>query len=226
MTVRPSPWLTAMRGGPIRAWLRDAIKRLIDIAVSAGALLALSPVIALLVVLELVFHGWPPLFTQVRPGRGERLFRMMKFRSMTNARGPDGELLPDDVRLTRFGRWLRSTSLDELPELVNILMGHMSLVGPRPLLPSYLRLYTPEQARRHEVKPGLTGWVAVNGRNLVSWEERFRLDTWYVENRTTRLDLSILVRTVATVLGRKGVSAEGHQTMPAFTGRPLAADAP
>lgn len=143
---------------------------------------------------------------------------MYKFRTMTDARGPDGELLPDAERLTPFGRWLRSTSLDELPELFNVLKGEMSLVGPRPLLMEYLPLYTPEQARRHEVKPGITGWAQVNGRNALTWEEKFRLDVWYVDNQSLWLDLKILLLTLKKVLLREGISAAGEATMPRFTG--------
>lgn len=209
---------TAWRGGWIRALLRDLFKRVLDVAISASALVAFSPVLVLLVVAEFWFHGWPPVFTQIRPGKDGKPFRLMKFRSMTNERGPDGELLPDGERLTAFGRKLRSTSLDELPELWNVLRGQMTLVGPRPLLMQYLDRYTPEQAKRHEVRPGLTGWVAVNGRNAASWEERFAMDSWYVENRTTRLDLLILLKTVRTVLTREGVSHAGHVTVPEFLG--------
>ena len=162
--------------------------------------------------------GRPIFFVQERPGLGGKPFKMLKFRSMTNERGPDGELLPDHQRLQRFGKILRSTSLDELPELVNVLKGDMSLVGPRPLLMRYLPLYSKEQMRRHEARPGITGWAQVNGRNAVDWDERFRLDVWYVENRSFLLDLKILWMTVMTVLKRDGVSAEGHVTMPEFTG--------
>lgn len=209
---------TAWRGGWIRALLRDLFKRVLDIAASAGALLVLSPVLVLIAVAELWFHGWPPVFTQVRPGKDGKPFRLIKFRSMTNERGPDGELLPDADRLTAFGRKLRSTSLDELPEFWNVLRGQMTLVGPRPLLMRYLDRYTPEQAKRHDVRPGISGWAAVNGRNAASWEDRFAMDTWYVENRTTRLDLLILLKTVRTVLIREGVSHAGHETMPEFMG--------
>lgn len=143
---------------------------------------------------------------------------MVKFRTMTDARGADGQLLPDAERLTRFGRWLRATSLDELPELWNVLKGDMSLVGPRPLLMEYLPLYTPEQARRHEVKPGITGWAQVNGRNALTWEEKFTLDVWYVDNQSFWLDLKILALTVKKVLLREGISAAGEATMPRFQG--------
>jgi lipopolysaccharide/colanic/teichoic acid biosynthesis glycosyltransferase len=158
------------------------------------------------------------LFRQVRPGLQGRPFTMVKFRTMTDDRGPDGALLPDARRLTPFGRFLRASSLDELPELWNVLKGDMSLVGPRPLLMEYLPLYTPEQARRHEVRPGITGWAQVNGRNAISWANKFALDVWYVDHRSLWLDLQILWRTVRKVLVRDGISAEGEATMPKFTG--------
>ncbi len=197
---------------------KRAVKRAVDVAVGAGALLVFSPLMVGVGVAVALTHGWPPLFSQARPGRHGRVFRIYKFRTMTNERGPDGELLPDAARLTRFGRFLRSTSLDELPELWNVVRGDMSLVGPRPLLVSYLPLYTVEQARRHEVRPGITGWAAVNGRNLVGWEERFAMDVWYVDNWSLRLDLQILLRTVGVALGRDGISSEGHVTMRPFEG--------
>lgn len=162
--------------------------------------------------------GLPVVFRQVRPGFQGRPFEMIKFRTMTDERGPDGELLPDAARLTPFGRFLRSTSLDELPELWNVLKGDMSLVGPRPLLMEYLPLYTSEQARRHEVRPGITGWAQVNGRNALSWEDKFKLDVWYVDNRTLWLDIKILWLTVRKVLVREGISGAGEATMGKFTG--------
>jgi lipopolysaccharide/colanic/teichoic acid biosynthesis glycosyltransferase len=154
----------------------------------------------------------------MRPGLHGKPFVMLKFRTMTDQRDANGELLPDDLRLTRFGKWLRSTSLDELPELFNVLKGEMSLVGPRPLLMEYLPRYTPEQARRHEVKPGITGWAQVNGRNALSWEEKFQLDVWYVDHWNLWLDMKILLLTIWKVLKREGISAEGSATMPVFTG--------
>jgi lipopolysaccharide/colanic/teichoic acid biosynthesis glycosyltransferase len=160
------------------------------------------------------------LFRQERAGLDGRPFQIVKFRTMTDARGPDGALLSDADRLTPFGRFLRSTSLDELPELWNVLRGDMSLVGPRPLLMRYEPLYTPRQRRRHDVRPGITGWAQVNGRNAMSWEARFELDVWYVEHRSLGLDLRILWRTVATVLRREGVSQAGHVTMEPFAGSP------
>lgn len=208
--------MTDAAGPQVRA--ARALKRVIDLLVSTFGLLALSPVFALLVLLELVFHGWPPTFTQKRPGLHGRIFRMRKFRSMTNARGPDGELLPDEQRLTPFGRFIRRTSLDELPGLWNVLVGDMSLVGPRPLLPRYLDRYSPEQARRHDVVPGITGWAQVNGRNAISWDQKFALDVWYVDNWSLWLDLRILVMTAAKVLRRDGISHAGSDTMPEFLG--------
>lgn len=194
------------------------MKRLFDVVVSACALLVLA--LPLLVVVWMVRRklGSPVFFTQVRPGMHGKPFKMVKFRSMTSERGPDGELLPDAVRLTPFGRFLRSTSLDELPELWNVLKGDMSLVGPRPLLMEYLPLYSPEQARRHDVRPGITGWAQVNGRNAISWEDKFKLDTWYVDNRSLWLDIKILWLTVKKVLVREGISAAGEATMSKFTG--------
>ena len=194
------------------------MKRLFDIVVSACALLVLA--LPLLVVIWMVRRklGSPVFFTQVRPGMHGKPFKMVKFRSMTSERGTDGELLPDAVRLTPFGRFLRSTSLDELPELWNVLKGDMSLVGPRPLLMEYLPLYSPEQARRHEVRPGVTGWAQINGRNALSWEEKFRLDVWYVDNRSFWLDLKILALTVKKVFVREGISAAGEVTAAKFTG--------
>ncbi|WP_287942284.1 sugar transferase [Aquamicrobium sp.] len=194
------------------------MKRLLDIVVSSFALALLSP---LLVVLSFLIRrrlGSPILFRQVRPGKDGKPFEMLKFRSMTDARDTDGALLPDADRLTPFGQFLRSTSLDELPELWNVLKGEMSLVGPRPLLMEYLPLYSPEQARRHEVRPGVTGWAQVNGRNALSWEEKFALDIWYVDNRSLWLDLKIIVATIGKVVKRSGISADGEATMPRFEG--------
>ncbi len=194
------------------------MKRLFDLLLSLGGLLVLALPLLLLWVLVRRKLGSPVLFRQVRPGQHGRPFMMVKFRTMTDERGADGELLPDAQRLTSFGRFLRATSLDELPELWNVLRGEMSLVGPRPLLMEYLPLYSPEQARRHEVRPGITGWAQVNGRNAMSWEERFKLDVWYVDHRSLWLDLRILWLTVRKVLMREGISAQGEATMPRFTG--------
>ena len=194
------------------------MKRLFDIVVSACALLVLALPLWVLMWQVRRKLGSPVFFTQVRPGLHGKPFKMVKFRSMTSERGPDGELLPDAVRLTPFGRFLRSTSLDELPELWNVLKGDMSLVGPRPLLVEYLPLYSPEQARRHEVRPGITGWAQVNGRNAIGWEDKFKLDVWYVDHRSLWLDIKILWLTVKKVLVREGISAAGEATMGKFTG--------
>lgn len=193
------------------------MKRLFDFVLASVGLLLLA--IPLLFLVRKVRRelGSPVFFTQVRPGMHGKPFKMVKFRSMTSECGPDGQLLPDAVRLTPFGRWLRATSLDELPELWNVLKGDMSLVGPRPLLMEYLPLYSPEQARRHEVRPGITGWAQVNGRNAISWDEKFKLDVWYVDNQTLWLDIKVLWQTVKKVLVRDGISAEGEATMPRFT---------
>ncbi len=193
-------------------------KRVLDLALTLAALAVLWPVLALVAILVRTRLGAPVLFSQVRPGRDGLPFRMVKFRTMTDARDFHGQLLPDDQRLTRFGRLLRSTSLDELPELWNVLRGEMSLVGPRPLLMQYLPLYSDEQRRRHDVLPGLTGWAQVNGRNQTTWNDRFRQDVWYVENLSLALDLKIIALTVLKVFRRDGVSAAGHATMPAFQG--------
>ena len=195
------------------------IKRLLDIGVSAVALLLGAPLLLVVAVAVRMNLGSPVLFRQQRPGLHGRPFTRVKFRTMRDAIGHDGRPLPDGERLTPFGKLLRSTSLDELPELWNVLRGEMSLVGPRPLLMEYLERYTPEQARRHDVRPGVTGWAQVNGRNALSWEERFRLDVWYVQHRSLRLDLQILTRTLTMVLRRTGVSAHGEATMSRFEGK-------
>jgi sugar transferase EpsL len=194
------------------------LKRVFDIVVSAVALTVLAPVMGLIALLVWRTMGRPVLFRQARPGLHGKPFVMYKFRTMRDLRDAEGNLLPDEARLTPFGRWLRTTSLDELPELVNVLRGEMSLVGPRPLLMEYLERYTPEQARRHEVKPGITGWAQIHGRNNLSWEERLRLDVWYVDHWNSWLDLKILWRTLWIVLRREGISAQGHATMPEFIG--------
>lgn len=199
-----------MRGAPL--------KRLFDVVASAAALLVLSPLLLALWVLVRQRMGSPALFRQTRPGLYGRPFEMIKFRTMRDAVGPDGAPLPDAERLTPFGRWLRATSLDELPELWNVLRGDMSVVGPRPLLIEYLPLYSAEQARRHEVRPGVTGWAQVNGRNALSWEQKFALDVWYVDNRAFWLDLKVIWLTVRKVLKRDGISGEGVATMTRFAG--------
>ena len=194
------------------------MKRLFDIVVAAVFTVALSPLVLLLVMLVAIKLGRPVLFTQQRPGLGGNLFTLRKIRSMTGETGPDGELLEDYARLTSFGVWLRNTSLDELPGLWSVLLGDMSLVGPRPLLVEYLPLFNPEQARRHSVRPGLTGWAQVNGRNGVDWERKFELDVWYVDNQSLLLDLKILMMTVFKVAKQEGISADGHVTIERFTG--------
>jgi lipopolysaccharide/colanic/teichoic acid biosynthesis glycosyltransferase len=193
-------------------------KRAIDVAGAAVLLVALSPVLAVIALAIRVSMGPPVLFRQWRPGRGGRLFPLVKFRTMTDACDASGAALPDATRLTRLGRVLRRTSLDELPELLNVLAGEMSLVGPRPLLVEYLDRYTPEQRRRHDVTPGITGWAQVNGRNALTWDDKFALDLWYVDHRSLRLDLTILGRTVREVLAGRGVAAPGHDTTDPFRG--------
>jgi lipopolysaccharide/colanic/teichoic acid biosynthesis glycosyltransferase len=197
------------------------VKRLFDFSAAAAALALLSPALLVLAILVRWKLGSPVIFRQPRPGRGGRVFEIWKFRTMTDARDGDGRLLPDAARLPPFGLWLRATSLDELPELWNVLRGEMSLVGPRPLLVEYLPLYSAEQARRHELRPGLTGWAQINGRNALSWDEKFRLDLWYVDHRTFRLDLKIIALTLVRVFRREGISATGDPTMSRFTGTPV-----
>lgn len=196
------------------------LKRTFDILAALAALLILSPVILLVAVLVAIKLGRPVLFFQDRPGKDGRIFKLVKFRSMTNARDDQGQLLPNAERLTGFGKRLRSLSLDELPTLLNVLQGQMSLVGPRPLMVAYLPLYNKEQARRHEVKPGITGWAQVNGRNAISWEEKFKLDVWYVDHRSFLLDLKIIWMTAGKVIRREGISHAGDVAMPRFMGSP------
>lgn len=194
------------------------LKRFFDFIFSGLALLILAPIIGLLAVLIRCMLGAPIFFSQNRPGINGKPFKMRKFRTMSNECSSDGILLPDERRLSSFGKWLRTTSLDELPELWNVLIGEMSLVGPRPLLMEYLDLYTPEQARRHDVRPGITGWAQVNGRNSIGWQEKFTLDIWYVDNQSFRLDIKILFLTILRVLRSEGISSKGRATMPKFTG--------
>lgn len=194
------------------------MKRFFDFAAALCGLFLLALPLLILCLFIRRRLGSPVFFRQTRPGLHGQPFEMVKFRTMTDTRGPDGALLPDAERLTPFGRFLRSTSLDELPELWNVLKGDMSLVGPRPLLMEYLPLYSPEQARRHAVRPGVTGWAQVNGRNAISWEEKFALDTWYVDHQSLLLDIRILWLTVKKVLVREGISAAGEATMGKFTG--------
>lgn len=202
-----------------------SLKRVFDILFSLLLLIVLSPILAVVFLMVSTKLGRPAIFKQQRPGldkkdgRGSRIFTMYKFRTMTDERDENGELLPDNVRLTSFGRFLRRTSLDELPEFWNILKGDMSFVGPRPLLVRYLDRYSTEQARRHEVRPGLTGWAQINGRNAISWEEKFELDVWYVDHWSFTLDLKILWKTVIKVIKKDGISADGEATMPEFMGR-------
>ncbi|HCP99128.1 MAG TPA: sugar transferase [Pseudoalteromonas sp.] len=194
------------------------MKRLFDFLIALCAILTLLPVIVIVAVLIRFKLGSPILFTQDRPGLNGKIFKMMKFRSMLDAKDKQGNLLPDDERMTKFGAFLRSTSLDELPGLFNVLKGDMSLVGPRPLLVQYLPLYSSEQARRHNVRPGITGWAQVNGRNAISWEQKFKLDVWYVDNQSLLLDFKILLLTVKKVFVREGISADGHVTIEPFKG--------
>lgn len=200
--------------------MNHLLKRCLDLLASFVALLLLSPAFLVVAVLIRTRLGSPVIFRQIRPGLNGRPFTMYKFRTMLDARDKAGNLLPDEHRLTRFGRLLRSTSLDELPELFNVLIGDMSLVGPRPLLMEYLKRYSPRQARRHEVKPGITGWAQINGRNALSWEDKFDLDVWYVDHWSVWLDIKVLGLTVWKVVRREGISAEGHSTAPAFMGTP------
>lgn len=195
-------------------------KRLLDLSIALPVLILFSPVLAGLALLVRANLGTPVLFRQQRPGLHGRPFYMVKFRTMTDARDAQGALLPDAERLTRFGKFLRSSSLDELPELWNVVKGDMSLVGPRPLLMQYLARYTPEQARRHEVRPGVTGWAQVNGRNAISWEQKFAYDVWYVDNLSFWLDLKILWLTVRKIIAREGISQTGQATMEEFRGSP------
>ncbi len=194
------------------------MKRLFDLVGSFFGLALLAPVMLIVAFLVMVLLGRPVIFRQERPGYQGRIFQMYKFRSMSNKVGVDGELLPDEQRLGSFGRFLRKSSLDELPELFNVLKGDMSLVGPRPLLVEYLPLYTKKQARRHDIRPGITGWAQVNGRNAITWEEKFDLDVWYVDNRTFALDLRIILMTILKVFRGSGVSQSGYVTAAKFTG--------
>lgn len=194
------------------------IKRLVDITGALSGLILLAPVIFIIGILIRLSMGSPVIFSQVRPGLYGKPFKMYKFRTMTDARDERGYLLPDEQRLTALGNFLRSTSLDELPELWNVFKGEMSLVGPRPLLMEYLDLYTTEQARRHEIKPGITGWAQINGRNSLTWEEKFKMDVWYVDHWNILLDIKIIFMTFLKVVKRDGISAQGHATMPIFRG--------
>jgi sugar transferase EpsL len=200
--------------------IRNFLKRLFDIVASAAGLIVISPLLIILAVLVRVRLGSPVLFRQQRPGFRGKAFVMYKFRTMTDQKDSLGNLLPDEQRLPAFGRFLRSTSFDELPELFNVLKGDMSIVGPRPLMMQYLGRYSPEQARRHEVKPGITGWAQVNGRNTICWEDRFKLDVWYVDNWTLSLDIKIIFRSIWIVVAKQGINQQGRATMDEFMGTP------
>jgi lipopolysaccharide/colanic/teichoic acid biosynthesis glycosyltransferase len=200
--------------------MQSMIKRVLDFFVSLLALIILLPVIIITAILVRVKLGSPILFTQDRPGLHGKVFKMMKFRTMLDAVDKNGVQLPDDQRMTAFGSFLRSASLDELPGLFNVIKGDMSLVGPRPLLVQYLPLYNEEQSRRHNVRPGITGWAQVNGRNAISWEDKFKFDVWYVDNQSFWLDIKILLLTIKKVFVREGISAEGHVTIEPFKGTP------
>lgn len=198
--------------------MKHFVKRVFDIVSSLIGLILLSPILLIIALMVRFKLGSPVIFTQQRPGINGEPFFMYKFRTMTDAKDADGNLLPDDKRLPKFGKILRSTSLDELPELICVLKGDMSLVGPRPLMMKYLPRYTPDQARRHEVKPGITGWAQVNGRNAISWEERFDLDVWYVDNWNIWVDIKIIFKTIMSVFQREGITQQGHVTMEEFMG--------
>jgi lipopolysaccharide/colanic/teichoic acid biosynthesis glycosyltransferase len=200
---------------------RTYLKSLVDVTLALLGLVILLPIFILIIAAIMANMGKPVLYTQKRPGLYGKPFTILKFRTMSDQVDDAGNLLPDDQRLTKLGRFLRSSSLDELPELVNVLRGEMSLVGPRPLLMEYLDRYTPEQARRHEVKPGITGWAQINGRNAISWEEKFALDVWYVDNQSLLLDFKILFLTIWKVIHREGISHEQSATMPEFKGEKL-----
>ncbi len=198
----------------------SVVKPVLDFIIAACLLLVTSPVLLTTIMLLAFANGRDGIFfLQSRPGKGGKIFRIIKFKTMNDRRGPDGELLPDAQRLTAAGRFIRSSSIDELPQLVNILKGDMALVGPRPLLVQYLPLYSPEQARRHEVKPGITGWAQVNGRNAISWGRRFELDVWYVDHVSFRTDFKIIWRTISAVFSRRDISQKGEATMKPFNGR-------
>jgi len=195
-------------------------KRLIDFTLSLIALIVLSPVLLVLIILGAIKMKGNPFFTQLRPGKDEKIFKLIKFRTMTNEKDADGNLLPDEQRLIKYGRILRATSLDELPELLNIIKGDMSIIGPRPLLVKYLPLYNSEQRHRHDVRPGLTGYAQAHGRNAVTWEDRFKMDVWYTRNVSFKVDVGIFFDTIKAVLKHEGISGEGSVTMTEFMGTP------
>ncbi|WP_430895808.1 MULTISPECIES: sugar transferase [unclassified Paraflavitalea] len=194
------------------------LKQVLDSTLAFVGLIIASPVILLTIVFLAIANQGKPFFFQRRPGKNGRVFLLVKFKTMNDRKDQDGKLLPDEVRLTKIGAFVRKTSLDELPQLINVLKGDMSLVGPRPLLVEYLPLYTPEQNRRHEVKPGITGWAQVNGRNAISWDQKFTFDVWYVDNISFLLDIKIVFLTIKKVFKSEGISSQGHATMPFFTG--------
>ncbi|MBC9908891.1 sugar transferase [Chitinophaga varians] len=198
---------------------RSFLKRWLDVWVAFTALLLLSPVFVVITVLLYVANSGKPFFLQPRPGKQGRVFRVIKYKTMNDRRGPDGALLPDEARLTAVGKFVRKTSLDEIPQLINVLKGDMSLIGPRPLLVDYLELYSPRQARRHEVRPGITGWAQVNGRNAISWTQKFELDVWYVDHLRFGLDVKILFMTIIKVFKSEGISQAGHVSSERFTGK-------
>jgi sugar transferase EpsL len=202
-------------------WYRNYFKRILDMSIAFPLLVFATPVLLVTGCWILVTLGRPVLFRQRRPGINGRPFWIRKFRTMSDRRHQAGDLLPDSERLTTFGKWLRSSSLDELPELWNVLIGEMSLVGPRPLLEEYLNRYSPEQARRHDLRPGLTGWAQINGRNAIDWETRLAMDVWYVDNLGFWLDINILMKTIFKVLSRQDISADGHATCPEFVGEEI-----
>ena len=198
----------------------SCLKRIIDFVLSLVGIIVLSPLLLILIILGAIFMGGNPFFTQARPGKDERIFRLIKFRTMDNRKDAKGNLLPDEVRLNKYGKFLRASSLDELPELFNILKGDMAIIGPRPLLVQYLSRYNDEQKHRHDVRPGLTGYAQAHGRNSVSWEDKFAMDVWYAKNISFALDCQIIVDTVRTVLRKDGISSETSATMEEFMGTP------
>ena len=198
---------------------KSYLKRIIDIIIVLCVLLMIWPILLLITIwLHIANNGGGAFFLQLRPGKNGKLFKVIKFKTMTDEKDADGNLLPDEVRLTKAGKFVRSTSIDELPQLINVLKGDMSIIGPRPLLPQYIPLYSPEQARRHEVRPGITGWAQCNGRNAISWTQKFELDVWYVDNCTLWLDIKIVFLTFKKVLSREGISSDTSVTMEPFTG--------
>jgi len=194
------------------------IKRLFDFFCSSLALCALMPVFLIVTIFLFLANKGYPFFFQHRPGKNGRIFLLMKFKTMNDRKDANGNLLPDEKRITSFGNFIRKTSLDEIPQLINVIKGDMSLIGPRPLLVEYLSLYTARQKRRHELRPGITGWAQVNGRNAISWEKKFELDVWYVDNLSLKLDISILILTLKKIIKPEGISQQGHATMPFFKG--------